>query len=165
MIVGILSDTHGRANAARAAVQLLRERGAEFLIHCGDVGSDSVLDEMAGTPSALVWGNNDYDRRDLARYAETVGVACHDTFADLTVGGKRFAVTHGDDPRLIRRAIESGLFDYLLLGHTHVPRDERVGKLRIVNPGALHRASRKTVGVLDTEKDRLEIVGVENIQT
>jgi predicted phosphodiesterase len=45
--------------------------------------------------------------------------------------------------------------DYLLQGHTHVRLDECVGRTRIINPGALHRAAVKTVVTLDTRADRL----------
>src|SRR4051812_19223606 len=81
MLIGILSDTHDRLEAARAAVQRLRQRGAEYLIHCGDVGGQEVLDELAGVPTAFVWGNNDWDRIALARYAEEIGLSCYGSFA------------------------------------------------------------------------------------
>ena len=48
MIVGILSDTHDRVAAAAAAIERLRQHGAEYFIHCGDVGSERVLDQLAG---------------------------------------------------------------------------------------------------------------------
>jgi predicted phosphodiesterase len=50
--------------------------------------------------------------------------------------------------------------DYLLHGHTHVRRDERVGKTRVINPGALHRAAEKTVALLDLAADRLEYLRI-----
>jgi hypothetical protein len=31
-----------------------------------------------------------------------------------------------------------------------------VGKMRLINPGALHRAAEKTVATLDTERDLLK---------
>ena len=39
--------------------------------------------------------------------------------------------------------------DFLLHGHTHTVQDERVGRTRVINPGALHRASRYTCALLD----------------
>jgi predicted phosphodiesterase len=60
----------------------------------------------------------------------------------------------------MRRALESQSFDYLLHGHTHVKRDERVGRTRVINPGALHRAREKTVAVLDTATDMLTFLTV-----
>src|SRR6476620_4654060 len=105
MLLGILSDTHDRVDAMAEGVRLLKEAGAEFFIHCGDVGSERVLDHLAGLPSAFVFGNTDWDRATLARYAETIGVACHGTFADLELGGKKIAVMHGDITELKRRIL------------------------------------------------------------
>ena len=158
MILGILSDTHDRVDATAAAVALLRDHGAEFFIHCGDVGSERVLDHLAGLASAFVFGNTDWDRAALARYAASIGVACHDAFADLTLGGKRIAVTHGDDFKLKQRLLSAQQHDYVLQGHTHVRADQRVGRTRVINPGALHRAREKTVAVLDTAADKLEFL-------
>ena len=160
MLVGILSDTHDRVDAMAAAMRVLRDRGAQFFVHCGDVGSERVIDHLAGVPSAFVFGNTDWDRATLARYAEKLHVACYGSMADLELGGKRFAVIHGDDFRLKQRLLAEQRHDYLLQGHTHVRADERVGKVRLINPGALHRAREKTVALLDTVADRLTFLPV-----
>jgi putative phosphoesterase len=160
VLIGILSDTHDRVDAMAAGVALLREAGAEFFVHCGDVGSERVLDHLAGLPSAFVFGNTDWDRAALARYAESIGVACHGALADLELGGKKVAVTHGDDFRLKQRILSDKRHDYLLQGHTHVRADERVGTTRVINPGALHRAKEKTVAVLDTATDTVRFLVV-----
>jgi putative phosphoesterase len=160
MLIGILSDTHDRADAMAAGVAVLRRAGAQFFVHCGDVGSERVLDHLAGLPSAFVFGNTDWDRAALARYAETIGVACHGTFADLELGGKKVAVTHGDDARIKQRILTEKRHDYLLQGHTHVRADERVGTVRVINPGALHRAKEKTVATLDTETGEVKFLVV-----
>jgi hypothetical protein len=160
MLLGILSDTHDRLEAASAALALLKSKGAEFFIHCGDVGGQQIIDLFAGLPCALVWGNNDYDRAELAQYAQNLGISIHPSLAGLTFANKKIAVTHGDDFPLMRR-IESGQqYDYLFHGHTHVPRDQRVGRLRIINPGALHRAAKKTIALLDPAADTLEFLTV-----
>jgi hypothetical protein len=160
MRIGILSDTHDKADMAAAAIAMLRAAGAEFYLHCGDVGGERVLDQFAGLPIALVWGNNDWDRLGVTRYAERLGIACHDSLAELELGGKRFAVTHGDDEALFRSLIEKQSHDYLLFGHSHVPSDSRSGRMRLINPGALYRASRKTVAILDTVTDELRFMDV-----
>ena len=161
MIVGILSDTHDRVAAAQAAVTLLQRHGAEYFIHCGDVGSESILDVLAGLPSAFVFGNTDWDRRGLERYAAAVHVSCLGNAGELELGGKTFHVEHGDDFKSMKRSVEGQQFDYVLHGHTHVRRDERVGRTRIINPGALHRAREKTVALLDTATDVLTFLMVE----
>jgi putative phosphoesterase len=163
MKIGILSDSHNRAEAMAQAVRTLTANGSEYLIHCGDVGDENILDYLAGTPSAFVWGNNDFDRRGLERSAEDLGIKCLGAVGELELGGKHIAVLHGDDDRTKQRLLAEQRFDYLLQGHTHIPADVRVGKTRCINPGALHRAREKTVAILDTEKDELvflRLVGV-----
>jgi len=160
VLIGILSDTHDHVEITAAAVSLLKDRGAEFFIHCGDVGSEQVLDQLAGLPAAFVFGNCDWDSDGLARYASHIGLACHGRLADLTLDGKRFAVLHGDDSALRQRILIAQNHDYLLQGHTHVRMDDRVGKTRLINPGALYRARQKTVATLDTGTDQLTFLEV-----
>jgi putative phosphoesterase len=161
MIVGILSDTHGRADMAHLAVQKLLEHNAEYFVHCGDVGGRAVLDALTGHPSMFVFGNNDYDAEDLAKYARILGIACGGTHGKLAIAGKRAVVTHGDDVRLVRRLLQEQQIDYLFLGHTHEKLDRQDGKVRIINPGALYRAAVKTVAVLDTENDSVKFLTVK----
>ena len=160
MLIGIVSDTHDKADTMAIAMRILRDRGAEFFIHCGDVGSTRVLDHLAGLPACFVFGNCDWDRAALKRYAQDIDLACHDSFGDLTLAGKRIAVTHGDDHVLKRRLLSEQQHDYLLQGHTHVREDTRFGKIRLINPGALHRANPKTAALLDTAGDSVEFFTV-----
>ena len=160
MIVGILSDTHDRVDAARAGIDALRAAGAAHLLHCGDVGGAGVLDLFAGIPAAFVWGNTDWDHAALQRYAELVGVQCFGAAGELELGGKLFAITHGDDVRAVRQVLDAQRHDYLLLGHSHVKSDTRSGRVRVLNPGALHRAREKTVATLDTTTDTLRFITI-----
>ena len=160
MVIGILSDTHDQYDRMGLAVRTLQSRGAEFFIHCGDLCEPRLLDHLAGLPSAFVWGNCDWDRMALQRYGERLAVPCYGTFGDLELGGKRIALTHGDDRARMAHVMSADEHDYLLHGHTHVRRDERIGGLRIINPGALHRAPEKTVALLDTQTDRLEFLTI-----
>ena len=161
MLIGLLSDTHDRLDATIAGVRVLREAGAEFFLHGGDVGGERILDVFAGDKAAFVFGNNDWDRRELARYAEKIGVQCLEEFGEITLAGKRFAVTHGDDNARLKRIQNDQRDDYLITGHTHLKRDERVGKIRWINPGALYRAREKTVAILDPVSDILKFLSVD----
>jgi putative phosphoesterase len=154
MLLGILSDTHGKLPATAAAVELLKSKGCEYYIHCGDVGSEDVLDHLAGLRSAFVFGNNDFDRHVFQTYARALGIVCLGTHGTLELGGRRVAVTHGDDPGLMR-ALLAGNPDYLLTGHSHVSHDSRHHQTRLINPGALYRASVKSVATLDLATDQL----------
>lgn len=160
MIIGILSDTHDRAEWMAAGVRTLQQAGAAFFIHCGDIGGQECVDLLAGLPSAFVFGNTDFDRAGLARYATSIDVSCYGNFADLELDRKKFAVLHGDDARLGKRLLDAQAHDYLLHGHTHVRADRRVGRTRVINPGALHRAAVKTVVTLDTATDQLAVFEV-----
>ena len=160
MLLGILSDTHDRAEMMQRAIQTLQERGAEFFIHCGDVCQPNLLDALAGLKSAFVWGNCDWDRAALQRYGDAIGVPCYGNFADLELAGKRIALLHGDDKTRMETVLAAQEHDYLFHGHTPVRRDERLGKTRVINPGALHRATEKTVALLDLKSDRLEYLRI-----
>jgi putative phosphoesterase len=160
MLLGILSDTHDRADAMAAGVRLLRAAGAAYYVHCGDVGDEAVLDALAGEPAAFVFGNNDWDHAGLRRYAATLGITCLGDFGTLELAGKRIAVTHGDDGALLRRLVDAQEHDYVLLGHSHVAGEQRVGRVRLINPGALYRARVKTVALLDLATDALRWIEV-----
>lgn len=160
MILGILSDTHDRGDAMKAAVEALRSAGAQFYVHCGDVGSPAMLDHLAGLPAAFVWGNTDVDRLALARYAQALGIQCFGAFGELEFDGQRIALLHGDDARLKRKILDDQQHNYLLQGHTHARQDARFGCVRLINPGAMHRASEKSVAILDVARDELRFIVV-----
>ena len=159
MQIGILSDSHGRADTTRVAIRLLLERGASSLIHLGDIGSDAVIDELVGHHARIVFGNCDWDAASLGRYAQDLGLIVDDPMGRLQIAGKTIAFTHGHHLGLMQQALAEGV-EYLLHGHTHEVRDERVGSTRIINPGALFRAARYTAALLDSEADALHIVEV-----
>ena len=74
--------------------------------------------------------------------------------AAIELGGKRFAIFHGHE-----RGFENAPYtldvDYILHGHSHVARDETLNGIRIINPGALHRARPKSFATLETSTDEL----------
>jgi putative phosphoesterase len=162
-VVGVLSDSHGQADTTGRAVAALLQAGAQLLLHLGDIGSDAVIDELAGHPARIVLGNCDLDERALSRYAELVGVTVDHPLGDITLGGRRLAYTHGHLPAIMKAALASRPA-YLLHGHSHLVRDERIGGVRIINPGALHRAARYTVAVLEPQLDRLRFIDIGRTQ-
>ena len=163
MLIGILSDSHGRHLAVRQAIALFDQLGVAHIIHCGDVGSPEVFDEMLGRPCTFVWGNMDFPDEGLLTHARATGLPIPAEIPTrLELDGKRIAVFHGHEPGF-SDAVRRLDVDYILHGHTHVVCDERLDGKRIINPGALFRAARKTVATLDTTTDELtfhEIRGV-----
>ena len=155
MLIGILSDTHGQHMVVRQALALFDKLGVEHIIHCGDVGGETVFDQLVGRPCMFVWGNMDRQDAGLLAYLDAVGLSIPtDIPTRIELDGKRIAVFHGHE-RGFQRAVDSLAVDYIMHGHSHAARDERRGAKRIINPGALHRTRRKTVAVLDTASDEL----------
>lgn len=153
MLVGILSDTHGRSETARRAIALLTDRGCDFLLHAGDVGDD-VIQLLPAGKSAFVFGNNDYDVAEMRTLAAERDVSCLGHGGVVELEGKTIAVCHGDHARVINGFLAAGV-DYLFTGHTHTRHDRREGRTRWINPGALHRAAIKSVATLDLSADVL----------
>ena len=158
MLVGLLSDSHGRVEATRLAVKILRDRGAELLVHCGDVGGDKVLAELVGGPAVFVFGNNDFGHDGLRAFASGAGIRCGNERVTVDLGGKLGVVTHGDNSSIIADVLRRQAVDYLFLGHTHERADSTRGRVRVINPGAIYRAKPKSIALLDTEADSLESI-------
>ncbi|MBI1368624.1 MAG: YfcE family phosphodiesterase [Planctomycetes bacterium] len=167
--IGLLSDAHGRGAITQRAVRLLIEHGADELVFLGDVCSDSVLEALVeklnpetfkpDPPVHLVFGNCDNNLSAMSRYATSLGINVMHPTGRLDIDGKTLVFTHGDDYAAMQSALEEGV-DYLCHGHTHVVRDERVGRTRVLNPGALFRAAQYTVMMLDTDRDAAEVLTV-----
>ncbi|HEY1188888.1 MAG TPA: metallophosphoesterase family protein [Gemmata sp.] len=158
MRLGILADTHDRIARTRSAIELLRAAGAEALVHCGDLASPEVVELLAVLPSWFVFGNHDADVvPHLERAAAKWGVTCLRWGGLVTLAGKRVAVAHGHMSSDVRRLLAAEP-DYLLSGHSHVASDATAGRVRRINPGALSRAERFTVAVLEVGGGGLELL-------
>lgn len=155
MLIGILSDSHGAYSMVRKAMELFSRLGVEHVVHCGDVGGISVLDEMVGIPCTFVWGNTDVPELISPAYLQAVGLKEPDEGpAMLNLGGKRIAIYHGHESGFARAPHKLPV-DYIFHGHTHRAADSRVGMVRIINPGALYRAPKKTVATLELNNGEL----------
>ena len=147
MQVVVLSDTHGprRWKSCPPAVAA-RLRGADLILHAGDVCTAAVLDELSQyAPVTAVVGNN--DGPDVAAWgaAET---------AALTLAGLRVAMIHDSGPatgRLPRMRARFPEADLVVFGHSHIPLYGAAADLRIFNPGSptdRRRQPHGTLGVL-----------------
>ena len=160
MRLGILSDTHGELARTRAAVRLLRDEGAEALVHCGDLAGPSIVVACAVLPCWFVFGNHDADNVPALRQAALeVGAVCLGWGGELELDGRLIAVVHGHMSYDVRRALAVRPH-YLLSGHSHIASDRREGLVRRINPGALHEADRFTVALLDLHDDELRFLTI-----
>ncbi len=139
----------------RRALVIFDRLGVERIIHCGDVGGEAVFDELVGREVRFVWGNTDVVTAGLLTYLHTVGLPAPQSVPlALEWAGRRIVVFHWHEPGF-SDAPETMKLDYLMHGHTHERRDERIGSVRVINPGALHRARTKTVATLNLATDEL----------
>lgn len=154
MRVVVLSDTHAprrwRTCPPRVAVEL---RGADRILHAGDVCTATVLVELAQyAPVTAVVGNN--DGPDVAQWGAT-------PTAELDLDGLRAAMLHDAGPapgRLARMRREFGRADLVVFGHSHIPLDQSGFGLRIFNPGSptdRRRQPHGTLGVLHIQDGAL----------
>jgi len=150
----VLADTHAprrwKSCPPAVAAQL---RGADLILHAGDVCTANVLDELSAyAPVRAVLGNN--DRPDVAGWgaAETL---------QFDLCGLRIAMVHDAGPsagrpaRLRRRFPGAGL---VVFGHSHIPLDHTEAGQRIFNPGSptdRRRQPHGTVGVLEIAEGRV----------
>ena len=148
MKLAVVSDTHGRVESTREAVDRLKEMEIDAVLHCGDIGSGAVVRLFDAWPSHFVFGNVDWEHDQLRAVIESAGQTCHGVFGDLEFAGKRIAFLHGDDGQRLHDAITSGDYDLVCHGHTHVAELRTENGTTVLNPGALHRATPHSFAVV-----------------
>lgn len=162
MKLGILSDTHNNAANIHTALDIFQQEGIARLVHCGDITTPDMILLFKGWQVTFVYGNIDKLQAELADAARQIGLQPPQRIAQLTIGGVPIAVTHGHDG--LQRLIGQQAHHYILHGHTHLRRDETIGSVRVINPGALGGTQRqsRSVAILDTESGDLRFIELGN---
>jgi putative phosphoesterase len=126
--VGVISDTHGLLRPE--AIDALR--GADLIVHAGDVGNADVLDALrAIAPTTAVRGNVDTGAWGATLPATEV----------VEVGRVRLYVLH--DISTLDLDPKAAGFAVVIFGHSHRPSAERRNNVLYLNPGSAgpHRFS------------------------
>jgi putative phosphoesterase len=155
MKAAIIADTHlPRGGRALPLECVERLRGADLIIHAGDLTALSVLDELREYGAVVaVRGNVD----------EPAVQAALRSHAELDLGGLRVAVTHDAGRRAgrverLRRAFPRTAA--VVFGHSHVPLHEIAADgFQIFNPGSptdKRRAPHHTMGIVSAVDGRLK---------
>ncbi|MBN1260384.1 MAG: metallophosphoesterase family protein [Anaerolineae bacterium] len=157
MRIGLLSDTHNQVQNVKRAAETFRSHGVHTVLHAGDITGPNVVRALQGFDVWLAWGNMDRDAHVGSLVVEIFGSGRIDTVQFLNLHGKSLVLLHGDDGDRLRALIRSGAYDYVIHGHTHAWRDERVGCTRVINPGALGGSGwrARTYAILDLAMDDL----------
>ena len=153
--IAVISDTHLPRGSRRLPVACVeRLRGADLILHAGDLSTLAVLRELeAYGPVVAVHGNVDDAEVRAALPAS----------ASIDAAGATIALTHDAGPakgRLVRLRRRFPAADAVVFGHSHLPLHERAADgFQIFNPGSpteRRRAPARTMGMA-----RLEEGGVE----
>lgn len=160
-MIAIISDTHENIPLLRRALDIIKIENVDFIVHCGDMVSPSTLKEFEGFPLRFVLGNNDGEVRGLSITASKMQIDVPTMWLDFDYKDARFLVVHDVSDDFIQERIDMQIYNYVLCGHTHVRRDERIFNTRIINPGALcFRTTQPGFALLDVENDSLRFVDV-----
>jgi hypothetical protein len=141
MKIGVVSDTHGllRPEVAPALA------GVERILHLGDVGKASILDELAKiAPVTAVRGNTDRSGP-CGELPETDVVLVADRYVYML---HDLSTLHLDPA--------AGKFAAVLFGHSHVPNFYRRKGVLYFNPGSCGPRRFElpvTVGILTVRDD------------
>jgi uncharacterized protein len=161
MKIGVLSDTHGRVENTQAAIHLLRERGVELILHCGDIDSPATVRLFTDVVTHFAFGNWDLEAAKLRSAIRDIGGVCHADMGQIELAGKRIAWLHGHVRGQRHRLEVSQEWDFVFYGHSHKAEVHRSGRTLVLNPGALHRAKVKTTAVVDLISAEWEYLTVD----
>src|SRR5580765_5754553 len=115
MLLGLVSDTHSLVRPEIFAAFA----GVDLILHAGDVGGRSVLDELrALAPVKAVYGNTDVPGDSNLQAALA-----------LTLEGLSIHVSHGHElgSPTPEKLLTRYRADVIVFGHTHKPLIERAG--------------------------------------
>jgi len=169
MKICILSDSHDRRDTLTAAVADAKTRGAELVLHCGDIIAPSTLHAITpiGLPSHVIHGNNMGDTYALGKMAsnEQNKIFYHGQDAALEFHGRRIFIVHY--PHYAKAMALAGDYDLVCSGHEHrahidTVKNSKGGETIWLNPGtvgAVHTAP-ATYVLGDLEKMEFEILDV-----
>jgi uncharacterized protein len=160
MLIAIISDTHDRTVSVVNALALIAERNVDAILHCGDI-CDAETVRLFPAHTHFVFGNCDHARTEIEDAIAEIGATLHGAWGHLDLAGCSLAFTHGDDLRRLHDLEHADAFDFLFHGHTHIAKEHRIGKTRVINPGALQRVARRTFVILDLPSGDVESVTVD----
>ncbi|VAX00847.1 hypothetical protein MNBD_GAMMA21-2301 [hydrothermal vent metagenome] len=144
MKICIVSDSHDNRALLATAVHDAKARGAEWVLHCGDVIAPTTLRCLPpiGLPVHVIHGNNTGDlvamHYVMKAYPDIIHY--HGQDATLVLGGKRIFLVHY--PHYARAMALTGDYDLVCCGHDHEKLVEQITTIKktettLVNPGTV----------------------------
>ena len=156
-----MADSHDNLLAIDKAVEEFNKRSVLHVIHAGDAISPFTANNLKKLKSDLyiVFGNNDGEKNGLkSRFEE---FASHlGEIGSIKLNGIKIAVYHGTHPQITDALLNSQKYDFVISGHTHQQKIEKVGKTTLINPGETcgYLTGKKTIAFLNLETKEIENV-------
>ncbi|MCK5877931.1 MAG: metallophosphoesterase family protein [Candidatus Marithrix sp.] len=144
MKIGIVSDSHDNIPLLCAAVADAKRRGAEAILHCGDIVAPSTLEQLQqyDLPLHVIHGNNAGDLYTLAKLSHTPNskIFYYGQDAAFTLAGRRIFIVHY--PHYAQAMAITGDYDLVCCGHSHSISVEQITNNKrtqtfICNPGSV----------------------------
>jgi len=163
MKIAVISDTHDHILNMNKAIKQINESGAEHLLHCGDLISPFMLEELDKCECKvhLVFGNNPGDQFLLSKKLQArKGHMLHYGWrGQIDLNNRKISWIH--DPHLAYALARTGEFDLVCFGHTHRWHLERLkNNCVLLNPGEILGKKEKPGWAL-VDLDSMEIAQVE----
>lgn len=170
MKVCIVSDSHDNRFLLASAVEDARARGAEAVLHCGDVVAPTTLRILLPMelPIHVIHGNNTGDLYSMAKLGHADNhLHYHGQDAGIELAGKRIFMVHY--PHYARAMATTGDWDIVCCGHDHRVEIDTVkhvkgGETMFINPGTVGGVGASPtyiMGDLETMEFTIETVPID----
>jgi len=170
MQVAVISDIHENFHNLILALNDISQRDVQKILCLGDLMNAGIAKILAAQeiPCYMVWGNNDGEKVDImnAAYRENSSLEVSlNTYDFVEIENRKIFISHYDN--LALPMAESGLYDAIFYGHTHLKKSEMISDTLVVNPGELsaQKTGICTYAVYNTEDNTAEIISLKDCIT
>ena len=153
--LAVISDTHGEFRLVSEALSIIESLKIKTILHCGDVGGENIVSQLANFDAYFVCGNTDVEPS-LQRAVESSGLKYCFTFGSLAVEDVKIGFMHGHLSDLLKKEGNSGRWNLICYGHTHT-QDYSIlpNETLLLNPGAFARVARPSFAVVTVEGSQI----------
>lgn len=125
MKIALLSDSHQKTTLTTQAIEMLKSKGAQYLVHAGDLEIKENLDILknSGLTYVSVFGNNDYN---LTKYSNNYNINQEPYY--FKIKKVTFKLMH--IPNYLTPDS-----DVVIFGHTHNFEQQYTNNTLFINPG------------------------------
>ena len=160
MFIGVTGDTHNNLKNISKICDIFNSLEISLVIHTGDITLPKSLQAFSRlkVPMIGVFGNNDqHEKKELYKVSKSFKCKLYEEPYVLKIKNKRIFILH--HPELIDEKMINAA-DFIIHGHTHRFREEKINKALIFNPGecAGHLKGKNKVGLIDINKSEFKTI-------